>query len=71
MPLEDAIARGLLRDVRECRDDRQQDVAEMLAVSRETISRWENGHEEPRPSSLRLLEMAYLLQHPTPTHSQA
>jgi len=60
MPLARAIERGLLRDVRRARGDRQEDVAEVVPVSRETISRWENGHETPRPVSLRCLE-SYLL----------
>lgn len=60
MDLREAITRGLLRDVRDARDDRQEDVAKLLSVSRETISRWENGHDAPRAAYCRLLEMAYL-----------
>jgi DNA-binding XRE family transcriptional regulator len=33
----------------------QQELARELGVARETVSRWENGKEEPLPSLVRTL----------------
>jgi len=64
MELPQALAHGLLRDVRTFRRDTQQDVADALGMSRATISQWESATcpRTPHKSSLRALEQLYLFR---------
>lgn len=61
LSLRAALGEGLLFDVRSYRGDDQVDVAEALHVARATVSAWESNRQQPRESSLMLLETQYLL----------
>jgi transcriptional regulator with XRE-family HTH domain len=49
-----------IRELRESKGWTQQELADKTGVSRQTISKLENGHElDPRKSTLLLLAMAF------------
>ena len=52
-----------VRDIlRKCREDRhmtQEELAERVMVTRQAVSRWENGETQPNTDTLRLLSKVF------------
>lgn len=52
------MAPRTIRRLRARFDETQKQFAERLGTTHEVVHRWEAGKAEPRPTSLRLLQMA-------------
>jgi transcriptional regulator with XRE-family HTH domain len=67
-----ATTRGrLLKRLREGAELEQKDVADILGVSRVTVSRWENAERAPSKSVVRELVMLYISKGATPDPAEA
>jgi len=45
----------IIRTLRLERGEKQWELAQVVGVSQDTVSRWERGHQEPKSSELRKL----------------
>ncbi|MBR0106855.1 MAG: helix-turn-helix transcriptional regulator, partial [Lachnospiraceae bacterium] len=49
----------ILKSLRESRHLTQEELAERLMVTRQAVSRWENGETQPNTDTLRLLSKEF------------
>ncbi|MBR3060163.1 MAG: helix-turn-helix domain-containing protein [Oscillospiraceae bacterium] len=52
-------AKDVLRSLREKSSLTQEQLAERLLVTRQAVSRWENGETQPNPETLKLLSREF------------
>ena len=52
-------AKDVLRSLREKSGLTQEQLAERLLVTRQAVSRWENGETQPNPETLKLLSREF------------
>ena len=50
---------NILKTLREAHHLTQEDLAERVMVSRQAVSRWENGETQPSTDTLRLLSKEF------------
>ncbi|MBR5679754.1 MAG: helix-turn-helix domain-containing protein, partial [Clostridia bacterium] len=51
--------KDILKNLREARGMTQEQLAERVMVTRQAISRWENGETQPNTDTLRLLSKTF------------
>ena len=51
--------REILKRLRESHQFTQEQMAERLMVTRQAVSRWENGETQPNTETLKLLSVSY------------